>query len=73
MFDSCSLNETDKYYEKNKKILKRLWATQKRFDLVDASVRLKGGKLFGLLAWPHDVHSNYFTDTDVHNWLISGR
>ena len=72
MFNSCSLDENDKYFRKNEDILEHLWATQKRFELKDASVRLSGGKMLGLLADPHDVHSNYFTDAEVHSWLING-
>jgi hypothetical protein len=42
-------------------------------SLKDATVRLRGWRLEGLAVDPRGVHSNYFHDSSVHEWLVNGR
>lgn len=56
---------------------KQMWseilqADQSGVSVIDATMRLKGLRIAGLIANPLAVHSNYFYDEKVHTWLVHG-
>ena len=54
-------------------LFRQIWAAgENRIELVNAPVRLKGLRFAWLAADPMGVHSNYFIDETVHEWLAKG-
>lgn len=73
VFEICSRDQFEgDNADKDWSILEKLWETQERFNLQDASVRLRSNKIIGLVADPRGVHSNYFTDAKIHHWMKNG-
>jgi hypothetical protein len=57
----------------NRHLFSQIWAVgANRIKLVNAAVRLKGLRLSWIAADPMAVHSNYFVDETVHEWLAKG-
>lgn len=60
-------------FDSLKALYNDIWNEQKEFVLIDASVRLSvDSKIPLLFADPGKVHSNYFVDDTIHDWLING-
>lgn len=72
LFNTCNMQELKTPEERT--LFSNIWSdAEKELKLVDAAVRLGGWKLPFLVADPSGIHSNYFYDKTVHNWLINGK
>jgi hypothetical protein len=74
MFDVCSVGELDGF--RSKELFRSIWepdkGNQTLVEFKDATVRLNGYRLKGLIAHPMNVHSNYFSDATIHTWIAKG-
>lgn len=72
LFGVCSKKElSTKAYEN---LYKSIWSeSDKKLKLVDVTVRLRSEwTIPWLINDPSGIHSNYFSDTKIHDWLING-
>lgn len=56
-----------------KQLYSQIWGLREnRIDMINVGVRLKSLRFPWIIANPKSVHSNYFTDETIHEWLAIG-
>ena len=59
--------------DRDRRLKEIIWQHEGQYlRMVDAAVRLRGLRMKWAFASPLDVHSNYFDDERVHQWLAFG-